>query len=128
MPTSTNSDVDCAIRLPAAVHEWGSARFEQTLKDAIERLDAGCLPLYRATSEGGRVDASDLRVSVLGSHEDGQAIEARVGVFFTEVVGGCSCGDDPFSRPGYCLLRVTIDRQTTSAGFEIMQTAGEDGL
>ncbi|MDX1698874.1 MAG: hypothetical protein R3308_11330 [Thiohalobacterales bacterium] len=101
---------DPAPLLTAALRDWCTERFEQTLKQEILALDAGCLPLVHGTCEGGQVDTGNLAVSVFGSRERGATIEARIGVFFNEVIGGCSCGDDPFTRPASCLLRVTIDK------------------
>ena len=115
--------IDHATLLPDAVRDWGTERFEQTLQREILALDTGCLPLWQATSEGGQVDTGNLAVSVLGSRERGVVIEVRIGVFFNEVVGGCSCGDDPYTRPAGCLLRVTIDKTTAGAGFEVIGTA-----
>lgn len=110
--------------LTAAVRDWGTEQFERTLKSDIEALDGGCLPLYQGTQAGGRVDDSDLSVTVISSRARGSVIESCIGVFFTEVVGGCSCGDEPFTQPGYCELRVTIDRHTARAGFELI----DDGM
>jgi hypothetical protein len=49
-------------------------------------------------------------------------------VFFTEVVGGCSCGDEPFEQPVYCELGVTIDRQSGEAVFNVIESAGQGGV
>ena len=113
-----------APSLAAAVRDWGTEAFTSTLKADIEALDGACLPLYPGTQAGGHIDDSDLTVTVLSARACGPVIESRIGVFFTEVVGGCSCGDEPFTRPGYCQLRVTIDLQTARAGFEPV----EDGV
>ena len=49
------------------------------------------------------------------------AIEARVGIFFREIVGGCSCGDDPLTAHSYCELRVSIELGTGKAWFTVAQ-------
>lgn len=100
---------------------WGTREFDPALKRAIEGLAAGSLPLGGVLGQGGLVDDSDISVTVIHTRENGQTLLAKVGVFFTEVVGGCSCGDDPFTQPAYCMLLVTIDRQTASAGFEVIE-------
>ena len=105
-------------RFAGALLDWGTPRFEQTLKNEIEALDVACLPLSRGTGSGGRIDGSDLAITVFSARENGPMVQARVGVFFTEIVGGCSCGDEPFSQPAYCMLQVIFDRQTACARFE----------
>ena len=91
-------------------------------------LGAEVLPLQAATLHGGQVDGCDIAVTVIDSRESGQAIQARVGVFFTELIGGCSCGDDPHTVPAYCVLQVTIDKQTGDAGFEVVGEVEHSGI
>jgi len=97
------------------VRAWQTDAFAQCLKRELMGLGKGGLPLARGVTYGGAVDDSDLTVTVLRSRDDGPAIVARVGVFFTEVIGGCSCGDDPTSTPAYCELRIRIDKATAEA-------------
>ena len=113
-------------RFASALQDWGTPRFDQTLKNEIEALQAACLPLSRGTGLGGRIDGTDLTVTIFSTLENGQSLQARVGVFFTEIVGGCSCGDEPFSQPAYCLLKVIIDRQTAFARFELIDETLHD--
>jgi hypothetical protein len=114
-------------RLPAALRDWGTNDFERTLQAEIMALDAGILPLQGVTGRGGRVD-SRVDVTLISSHDGGQVIQAKVGVFFGEIIGGCSCGDDPFTQPAYCMLLVTIEKQTASAGFEVIEEPERDGI
>jgi hypothetical protein len=46
----------------------------------------------------------------LTSRADAERIEIVVGVFFTEIVGGCSCGDEPVAVNGYVELSLRIER------------------
>jgi hypothetical protein len=105
-----------------------TGEFPMRLKHAIEALDAGHMPLHQCVNQGGQVDASDMAVTVLDVTEVRDDIRARIGVFFTEVVGGCSCGDEPFEQPVYCELGVTIDRQSGDAVFNVIETAGQGGI
>ena len=50
-----------------------------------------------------------------GSVENPGRIDAEVGVFFTEVLAGCSCGDEPYAERGYCEVQVDIDKRTGRA-------------
>jgi len=109
--------------MAAALRDWGTARFATSLQQAIEALGSDCLPLAAGTREGGHVTDEGLAVSVIEAADRGACIAVRIGVFFTEVVGGCSCGDDPYTLPGYCQLQVTIDKQTCRAGFAFIDEA-----
>ena len=78
------------------------------LRSALASLPSGSLPLQAACEQGGLVDDSDISVSVLGITRTREATVARVGVFFTEVVGGCNCHDDPVRATGHCMLEAVI--------------------
>ena len=104
-------------RLPALVKAWNSDHFFQVVKTALEGLGPGGLPLSNCTASGGFVDGSGCRVMVLGAHEAPGMLQVRVGVFFTEIVINCGCGDEPMEQQAYCELEVTIDRTTAEVVF-----------
>lgn len=84
--------------------------FAACLVSALKALPPGSLPLRAGCEQGGLVDDSDVSVSVLEVDRAAEHDIARVGVFFTELVGGCSCHDDPAHANAYCLLEVAIRR------------------
>ena len=108
-------------RLDVPLSDCQSQLFARRLKGALERLPPGTLPLALATTQGGQVDDSDISVTLLAVRDDGNVIRARVMVFFSEIVGGCSCGDEPVSANGYCELVVSIDRRTAAAQFTVIE-------
>ncbi len=108
-------------KLEQSLRQWGKADFEATLKQEIRHLPAGTLPLQRATSQGGMIDESRLALSVLACEQQPTALEIRVMVMFDEIVGGCSCHDDPVSTQQQCVMIVRIDKQTAVAEFTITE-------
>lgn len=88
---------------------WESPEFESRLRDILEKESVNVLGIERATTHGGRVAHEDVSISILALAEAGGAREVRIGVFFTEAVGGCNCADDPFMVNGYCERRVVLD-------------------
>ena len=109
------------IKLPVSLQRWHSHDFKQALKQELEHLPAGTLPLEQGTSRGGFVDDSDISVSVTHTTEDEHSIQARAGVFFTEIITGCGCGDEPMPENAHCELRISIDKSTAAAEFEVIQ-------
>jgi hypothetical protein len=107
-------------RLLDAVRAWPSEAFARALKNEIESLPPGSLPLERGIACGGRVDDSRITATFLRSRDEGESIQADVGIFFEEVVGGCSCGDDPLAQNAYCELRVRIAKATGEAVFALL--------
>lgn len=94
---------------------------EKALKHELENLPAGTLPLEKGTNRGGFVDDSDISVTVINVKQDERSIQARVGVFFTEIIAGCGCGDDPMPENAFCEMLINIDRATFAAEFEVIQ-------
>jgi hypothetical protein len=107
--------------LARALQAWDTPAFAPALKAALLGLGPGVLPLQAATVRGGQVDAGDMDLTVLASRDAGAEIQVNVGVFFVEVMGGCSCGDEPVAHPAYCRLRVCIDKASAAARFELLQ-------
>jgi hypothetical protein len=104
-----------------SLHAWPSASFTETLKKELEQLPPGSLPLEKAVTQGGYVDDSHITATVLRADADEQAIHARAGIFFTEIVINCGCGDDPMETNAYCEMRIRIDKTTGQADFELVK-------
>ncbi len=107
------------VFLPRALEAWHTPAFPAVLKAELEGLPADTLPLQHCTTQGGRVDAGGVTVSLLAAQQTPTQILARVAVFFTELVGGCSCGDDLLAVPARCEILVILDREGAAASFEI---------
>ena len=106
--------------LPCALQAWGSEEFKQSLKGELEALRQDVLPLQQAVGRGNRVYDHDLGVTVMGVSDDDEAIHAKVGVFFAEVISCVSCGEgDPIDE-AYCEMQVSIDKKSAEARFELL--------
>ncbi len=111
------------LSLPEALSAWDSESFAQTLQEEVERLAPGTLPLDKCLARGDSVDDARLTARVLQYSADEDAVRAKVGIFFTEILAGCSCGEEPMPLDAYCVLQVRIDRRTAEAVFEAIQDA-----
>lgn len=99
------------LTLEPGLPDLDAEALAQALVRALEALPPGRLPLAAACTQGGVVDDGDLAISVLAVSEAAERVTARVGVFFSEVVGGCNCDEDPVAFPAYGVLRVVLDRR-----------------
>lgn len=107
-----------ALFLPRSLAAWGSSAFAAVLKDELEAQDVVCLPLQRGLSTGSVVLDDGFSVMVLAMIERADVVGARLGVFFSSIVAGCSCADDPSpveAQNEYCELNLVIDRATAAA-------------
>lgn len=104
------------MKLEKSLAAWGGSAFAATLKAELETLPPGEIPLQKAANWA--VDhAAPILVSVLGVQASEAAITARLGIFFTETIAGCACGDAPMRQSAYADFEVTMDRATAEAHF-----------
>lgn len=111
------------IRLPAALDAWNSPQFMAVLKREIEQLDGGLLPLQQGLTASSHALDDRFDAMIIGATEESGFIRARVGVFFSGLITGCSCADDPTPvepQSEYCELLFAIDKATAEATVTIL--------
>ncbi|MCW8955439.1 MAG: glucosamine--fructose-6-phosphate aminotransferase [Gammaproteobacteria bacterium] len=99
---------------------YQSNSFKKMLKHRIEHLRPGSLPLDKGTTQGGIVDDNNISASILAISEAEHSVNIKAGVFFTEIVGGCSCGDDPITINAYCDIIITMNKLSDELQFSII--------
>ena len=103
------------IRLNKANLDWGTSRFNATLKAEIEQLKASELPLQASLSQSSYVSDEPFQVMVIGATETASHIQVRAGIFYSGVIAGCNCADDPTpveTQTEYCEVMFDIDRES----------------
>jgi len=100
---------EAIIDLKGVAALWGSTRFEAALKGELQALSPDRLALHRCTSQGGMV-AGPIAISLITREADPTTIRLRLTVLFAEVIGGCSCGDEPYQARSAATLGLEIDR------------------
>ena len=108
------------LHLPIALRAWGTADFATALKAELE-AHASDLPLDAAATPGSHVEDGTVTATVLARTEQPDSVCVTVGVFFNETVASCGCGDEPFSQPAYCELRIDIDRASAAATVSVVR-------
>ena len=111
------------IRLTQTLTACDSPALASVLKRELEQLDAQSLPLQQGLQRGSHVGEEGFTAMVIGVTQDSTRIRAKIGVFFTGIIAGCSCADDPTPIDGhaeYREIRVDIDRSTAEATFTLL--------
>ena len=112
------------IRLPASLNAWGTPEFETVLKREIEQVDAGLLPLQQGLSASSYVTDRPFQARIISVREDAGQIRVKAGIFYTGVIAGCSCADDPTpidAQTEYCVVQISIDRTTADATVTLLK-------
>ncbi|MDH5633313.1 MAG: glucosamine--fructose-6-phosphate aminotransferase [Gammaproteobacteria bacterium] len=115
------SAVDQPVLLPGSLAARDSDRFAEILKAELLELEPGTLPLHQCLVHGNQVDESDIAISILKTTREPGSLAARIGVMFSEIDAGGSCGFEPAAGNAYCEIRVIIELDTARATFAVVQ-------
>ena len=110
-------------RLPKSLHAWNTPAFRDVLKQEIEQLDAGALPLQQGLSSSSYVTDRPYQAMIISVSEEAGLIRVKAGIFYTGVIAGCSCADDPTPIDEvneYCELRFDIDRTSADTTVTLL--------
>jgi len=111
------------ILLDKALRAWGSPEFKAILKQEIERMDAGQLPLQQGLTTGNYAVSNQLTAMINSVSEAEHHIRVTAGIFYKSVIGGCSCADDPTpvnENNEYCVVRLEIDKATAATSVSLV--------
>lgn len=111
------------IRLPNSLNAWGTAEFSNVLKCEVEQLDGAELPLQQALSVSSHVTDRPFQAMILGASEEAGTLRVKAGIFYTGVIAGCSCADDPTpidEQNEYCMVQLAIDRTTAAVTVTLL--------
>jgi hypothetical protein len=111
------------IRLPSTLRARGTPELESVLRWELEQLDPRDLPLQQGLSTGSHVGEEPFRVVVIRISDEGDLVRVKAGVFYTGIIAGCSCADDPTpveGQPEYCEIEITIDTASAEASVVLV--------
>lgn len=112
--------------LPKSLHAWKTPEFGDVLKQEIEQLDASLLPLQQGLASSSHVTDRPFQAMIIRVDEDAGLIRAKVGIFYSGIIAGCSCADDPTpidEQTEYCVLQFDIDSNTAEATVTLLPDA-----
>lgn len=110
------------LRLDNALRAWGTPGFEIALKQEIAQ-QKDLLPLQQGLSTGNYVTADPVTVAIHSVAETKELIRVQAGIFYSSVIGGCSCEGDPTptsENNEYCEVRLDIDKITAATAVALV--------
>lgn len=112
------------IRLTKSLQAWGTPNFEGALKAELEQISADLLPLQQGLVTTSHVTENAHKAMVLNVADDADTIRVKVGIFYSGMVIGCSCADDPTpinEQNEYCEVLVTIDKRAAETSIVLLE-------
>lgn len=103
------------ITLPLSLKAWGSDTFEAALKKEVCSLDVDSLPLQQGLQYSSYALSERLSMTVLSTKEDSKNIFIKAGLFYSGIIAGCNCADDPTpvdETNEYCNVKICINKRT----------------
>ena len=113
------------IKLPLSLQAWGTEAFNQVLKQEIQNLDSELLPLQQGLSLSSNVANSPFSAIILNSRQEDDSIIIKAGIFYTGIIAGCSCSDDPSpvdEQNEYCEILLHIHQPSANTQVFLSQT------
>ena len=100
---------------------WNTPVFTSVFKQEVCRLEKDALPLQTALAHSSHVSDGAIDPVVLTINEVQDAIHIKTGVFYSGIIAGSCCADDPTpvcEQTEYCELMISINK--TSAEVSIV--------
>jgi hypothetical protein len=109
--------------LGRVVDAWGTPAFRDVLKAALEQLSVEQLPLQQGLSQSSYACDDNIKVVIISVAEKSGHIHAIAEIFYTGIIPGCSCADDPAPVDEYaehCQVQVDINMQTAKTVISLL--------
>jgi hypothetical protein len=110
------------LQLTQTLKAWGTPACKDTLKAEFEALDAGQLPLQQGLAQSSYVSDDPFRVMIISLGERDGTLLAKLGIFYSGIIAGCNCADDPTpvdTNPEYCVIEIGIDKGNGEATLSL---------
>ena len=112
------------MKLSSSLQAWANPEFNHVAKDEIQSIDPTLLPLQKGLSLSSYVSDRPISVTILNFSETTDIISVKAGIFYTGIIAGCSCADDPTpldEQNEYCEGRFDINKNTAETTVTLLQ-------
>ncbi len=109
--------------LPKTLAAWKSDNFNTVLKKEITNLDSDVLPLQQGLRLSSYALGDKLSLTILSVCEEDDNILVKAGLFYTGIIAGCNCADDPTpveEYNEYCDALFQINKLTAATTVDLV--------
>ena len=111
------------LRLARTLDAWGTPKFNEDLKEEVQQLGTAQLPLQQGLSATSYRVGDKFDVMIIGATEVVGGFCFLFGFFFTGIIAGCSCADEPTPvgpQGEYSEVQYDIDRTTAATKIALI--------
>ena len=112
------------FKLNLSLLAWDTDAFNNIFIKEISALDENTLPLQQGLLYSSYANGNNLTATVLNKSSDENRLFIKAGLFYTGVIAGCNCADDPTpvdENNEYCEVLFTIDKETAAASVSLIR-------
>lgn len=112
------------IKLPLSINAWSRDTFNDVLKKELDSLPAQEWPLQKGLSQGSYALGDKLSLTILDTDSDVTNIFVKVSLFYTSIIAGCSCADDPTPVDEineYCEVQLMINKHSGETKISLIE-------
>lgn len=109
------------LQLQQSMQNWHSDQFAQVFKAELKQQDKNDLPLQQNLSYSSYVSDEPVSAVILKRHESDDCYIVEASIFYSGIIAGCSCADDPTPldlQNEACDLTFYIDRHNGQTRVE----------
>ncbi len=103
------------LKLNLSLLAWDTDTFRDVFIQEICALDADTLPLQQGLLHSSYANSDNLSATLLDMKIDDKKLFVKAGLFYTGIIAGCNCADDPTpvdENNEYCEVLFCVDRKT----------------
>ena len=103
------------IKLTKTIQALNSDSCKKVAKEEIQSIEADLLPLQQGLSLSSYVGKMPFSAIILNIKEENNNLNIKTGIFYTGIIAGCNCSDDPSptdEQNEYCELLFRINKET----------------
>lgn len=111
------------IFLPNIKSAWNTPQFNEIFTQEISEICIADLPLQKALQYGNYVTDENVWYMILSTLEHENHFRLTIGVFFSSVICGCSCADDPTpidTHSEYCELELLVSKKDGATQVKLL--------
>jgi hypothetical protein len=111
-------------KLILSLQAWNTAIFSDVLNKEICSLDLKSLPLQQGLRFSSIANPDSLSVTILKTSEDDIYVLVTAALFYTGIIAGCNCADDPSPVDEineYCEIEIRINKVTAESSITLIE-------
>ena len=111
------------LKLSLTIQAWGTDTFRDVCIQEICNAGADELPLQQGLVHSSYAINDTLTATLLNFRSDDVNLYIKAGLFYTGVIAGCNCADDPTpveENNEYCEVLFCVDKKTAETTVSLV--------